>query len=176
MEGVLGNDFGGSLSSIDWIEQFRQLVRKYEEQSGESVTDNVQAGIKEASIRDHLALHAGRLNSFDEMDTEVSTVARNRNDNDNAPMDVSGKDGKGKTKGKDGKDKSESKSSSLNKDKNCFHCDKIGHVKADRRKKKKDDEERKTTLAQYSLTSSSDATSPPGLTNVPASTSVSRLG
>ena len=52
---------------IDRTEQFRHLVRKHEEQSGESVTDNVrqavfQAGIKDASMRDHLALHAGRLN------------------------------------------------------------------------------------------------------------------
>ena len=69
---------------IDRTEQFRHLVRKFEEKSGESVTDNVrqavfQAGIKGASIRDHLALLAGRLNSFDEMATEVSTVARARN-------------------------------------------------------------------------------------------------
>ena len=42
----------------------------------------------------------------------------------------------------------------------------LGHVKADCRKKKRDDEERKTTLALNSFTSSSDATSPPGLTNV----------
>ena len=54
---------------IDRIEQFRHLVRKYEELSGESVTDNVrqavfQAGIKDASIRDHLALDAGRLKLF----------------------------------------------------------------------------------------------------------------
>ena len=76
-----------------------------------------------------------------------------------------GKDGELRTKGKDGK------SSSPNKDKKCFYCDKFGHVKADCRKKKRDDEERKTTLAQNSLTSSSDATSPPGLTNVPSSTS-----
>ena len=80
--------------------------------------------------------------------------------------DGKGKDGEGKTKGKDGKDKSESKSSSPNKDKKCF-----GHVKADCRKKNRDDEERKTTLAQNSLISSSDATSPTGLTNVPVSTS-----
>ena len=62
------------------MEQFRHLVRKYEEQSGESVTDNVrqavfQAGIKDAAIRDHPALYAGRLNSFDKMAAEVSTVA-----------------------------------------------------------------------------------------------------
>ena len=61
---------------------------------------------------------------------------------------------KGKTKGKDGKDKVESKSSSPNKNKN-----KKCYVKADCRKKKRDDEERKTTLAQNSLTSSSDVTS-----------------
>ena len=96
-------------------------------------------------------------------------LARTRNENDILPVDVSvlkgkvkgkdgkskdgkGKDGKGKTKGKDGKDKVESKSSSPNKDKKCFYCDKIGHVKGDCRKKRKDDEERKTTLAQNSLT------------------------
>ena len=73
--------------------------------------------------------------------------------------------------GKDGKDKVESKSSSPNKDKKCFYCDKIGHVKADSQKKERDDEERKTTLAQNSLTTSPAATSPPGLTNVPTSTS-----
>ena len=127
---------------------------------------------------DHLALHAGRRNSLDKMAAEVSTVARTRNKNDTVSMDVSvlkekgkGKDGKGETKGKDGKDKVESKSSCPNKDKKFFYCDKIGHVKADCRKKKIDGEERKTTLPQNSLTSSSDARSPPGLTNVTTSTS-----
>ena len=68
---ILLYDFGELTKLIDRIEQFMHLVRKYEEQSGESVTDNVrqavfQAGIKDAAIRDLLALHAGRLNSFDE--------------------------------------------------------------------------------------------------------------
>ena len=141
------------------------------------MTDNVrqavfQAGIKDAPIRDNLALHAGRLNSFDKLATEVSTVARTRNDNDIVPIDVSELKGKGgkskdgkntdgqeKAKVKDDKDKTNSKSIS-NKDQKCFDCDKISHVKADWRKKKRDDEERKTTLAQNSLTSSA-ATSPP---------------
>ena len=81
-----------------------------------------------------------------------------------------GKDGKGKAKAKDDKDKTDPKSNS-NKDKKCFYCDKIGHVKADCRKKKRDDEERKTTLAQNSLTSSPTTSTPPGLANVPTSTS-----
>ena len=111
---ILLYDFGELSQLTDRIEQFRHLVRKYEEQSGESVTDNVrqavfQAGIKDAAIRDHLALHAGRLNSFDKMAAEVSTVARTRSENDVVPMDVSvlkGKGGKGKDgKGKEGKGK-----------------------------------------------------------------------
>ena len=180
---------------IDRIEQFRHLVRKYEEQSGESVTDNVrqavfQAGIKDAAIRDHLALHAGRLNYFGKMATEVSTVARTRSENDVVPMDVSvlkgkgkggkgkdgkgkegkGKDGKGKTKAKDDRDKFDPKSSS-NKFKKCFYCDKVGHIRADCRKKKRDDEERRIMSAQNSLNSSSTSMSPPGLTNITMNTS-----
>ena len=188
---ILLYDFGVLTQLMDRIEQFRHLARKYEEQSGESVTDNVrqavfQAGIKNASIRDQLALHACGLNSFDKTATEVSTVVKTRNDDDIVPLDVSvlkgkggkGKDGKGKdgkakdgtrkAKVKDDKDKTDPKSND-NKDKKCFCCDKIGHVKADCRKKKRDDEERKTMLAQNRLTSSLAATSPPGLTNVPTS-------
>ena len=71
---------------------------------------------------------------------------------------------------KDDTDKTDPKSN-VNKDKKCFYCDKIGHVEADCRKKKRDDEERKATLAQNSRTSSLAVTSPPGLTNVPTSTS-----
>ena len=96
---ILLCDFGELSQLIDRIEQFKHLVKKYEEQSGESVTDNVrQAGIKDASIRDHLALHAGGLNSFDKMATEVSTFARTRNENDIVPMDVSVLKGQGKAR------------------------------------------------------------------------------
>ena len=166
----------------------RHFVRKYEEQSGESVTDKVQqavfqAGIKDAAIRDHLA-----LNSFDEMAAEVSTVARTRSENDIVPMDVSvlkgkggrgkdgkdkegkGKEGKAKTKAKDDRDKFDPKSSS-NKFKNCFYCDKVGHVRVDCRKKKRDDEERRNMSAQNRLNSSRASMSPPGFTNITTNTS-----
>ena len=190
---ILLYDFGELTQLIDRIEQFRHLVRKYEEQSGESVTDNVrqavfQAGIKDAAIRDHLALHAGRLNSFDKMAAEVSTVARTRSENDVVPMDVSvikgkggkgkdgkgkegkSKEGKGKTKAKEDKDKFDSKSNP-NKFKKCFYCDKVGHVRADCKKKKRDDEERRNMSPQNGLNAPSVSPSPPGLTNVTTSTS-----
>ena len=61
--------------------------------------------------------------------------------------------------------------SRVHKDKKCFYCDKIGHVRADCRKKKRADKERERTVAQNSLTSSPDATSPPEQTNVTTSTS-----
>ena len=186
-------DFGELTQLIHRIEQFRHLVRKYEEQSGESVTDNVwqavfQAGIKDAAISDHLGLHAGRLNSFDKMAAEVSTVSRSRSENDVVPMDVSvlkgkggkckdgkgkdgkGKEGKGKTKAKDDRDKFDPKSS-FNKFKKCFYWDKVGHIRADCRKKKRDDEERRNMSAQNSLNSSSASMSPPGLTNITTNTS-----
>ena len=175
----------GSVTQLfDLVEQCRHSVRKYQEQSGESVTDNV----RQAVFQDHLALDAGRVGSFDKMASGVSTVDRTRNENDIVPMDVSAlkgkggkgkdgkgknsktKDGKGKAMVKDDKDKTDPKSNA-NKDKKCFYCDKIGHVFADCRKKKRDDEERKTTLAQISLTSSPTTSTPPGLENVTTSTS-----
>ena len=49
---------------------------------------------------------------------------------DGKSKDGKNKDGKGTAKIKDDKDKTDPKSNA-NKDKNCFYCDEIGHVKAD---------------------------------------------
>ena len=80
------------------------------------------------------------------------------------------KDGKAKTKTKDDRDKSEPRSES-SKDKKCFNCDRVGHLRVDCRKKKRDDEERRAMSAQKGLTSSNASTSPPGLTNGTTNTS-----
>ncbi len=68
---ILNFDFGDMEKVIDRIEQFRSRIRKYEEQSGEKVTENVRqaafhdalfsimcmgAGIQDSVVRDHLAL------------------------------------------------------------------------------------------------------------------------
>ena len=42
---ILLCDFGELTQLTDRIEQFRHLVRKYEEQSGETVTDNVRQAV-----------------------------------------------------------------------------------------------------------------------------------
>ena len=47
---ILLYDFGEL--TIDRIEQFKHLVRKHEEQSGESVTDNVRQAVLQAGIKD----------------------------------------------------------------------------------------------------------------------------
>ena len=112
------------------------------------MTDNVrqavfQAGIKDAAIRNNLALHAGGLKTFDKMVAEVSTVARTRSENGVVPMDVTvikgkggkgkdgngkegkSKEGKGKTKAKEDKDKFDSKSNPNKFKKCCFYKKKL---------------------------------------------------
>jgi len=76
---ILCFDFGDVEKVLDKIEQFRSKVRKYEEQSGEKVPENVrqaafQAGVQDSTVRDHLALHAGRLDTFDKMVEEVEAI------------------------------------------------------------------------------------------------------
>ena len=180
---ILLCDFGEFTQLIDWFEQFRHLVRKCEEQSGE-VTDNVrqavfQAGIKDAAIRDHLALHAGRLNSFDKMAAEVSTVARpavrmslcdqGKEEKAKTAKERKGKEGKGKAKAKEDRDKFDSKSP--NKFKKCFYCDKVGTSELTAERRNVTNEERRNMSPQNSLNASSASMSPPGLTNVTTNTS-----
>ena len=186
---ILNFDFGDLDKVIDRIEQFRSKIRKYEEQSGEKVPENVrqaafQAGVQESVVRDHLALHAGRLVTFDKMVEEVEAVARTRG-HSTQPMDIgtlqaewrgNGKgkkgDGKGKGKGKakgGGKATAGKGDTNANKDKKCFYCDKVGHVKTECRKKAKDDADRKTGGGQQAGLAAGEAATgaplatPPGI-------------
>ena len=56
------------------------------------------------------------------------------------------------------RDESDHKSKS-NRERKCFYCDKVGHVRADCRKKKQDHDERRSMSAQNGLTSSNASTS-----------------
>ena len=79
---ILLYDFGELTQLIDRIEQFRHLVRKYEEQSGESVTDNCAAGCVPGQASKTLQSETTWLfmrvdsTSFDKMAAEVSTVCQ----------------------------------------------------------------------------------------------------
>ena len=91
---ILLYDFGELTQLIDRIEQFRHLVRKYEEQSGESCDRQCSAGCvpgwhQGCCDQGSPGSSCGQTHSFDEIATEVSTVARTRNENDVVPMDVS---------------------------------------------------------------------------------------
>ena len=76
-------DVGDLRHVIDRIELFRLMVSKYRDHSGEGVSDNVlratlQAGIQDENMRDHLALHTGRLDTFEKMVVGVHAIASTR--------------------------------------------------------------------------------------------------
>ena len=190
---ILSFDFGDMDKVIDRIEQFRSRIRKYEEQSGEKVPENVrqaafQAGVQDHVVRDHLALHAGRLMTFDKMVEEVEAVARTRG-HSVQPMDIGrlqadgakggkgrksdGKGSKGKKGGGKGDGKNHTKGDDANKDRKCFYCDKVGHVKSECRQKMRDDESRRTAGSQQAGLSAGEAAAfaalqpPPGIGGSP---------
>ena len=68
---ILTYDFGDLGHVIDRIEQFKLMVSEY-------CSDNVlhatfRAGFLDESMRDHLALHTGRLDTFKKMQATVRT-------------------------------------------------------------------------------------------------------
>eukprot|EP00971_Amphidinium_carterae_P334236 6469390-Amphidinium_carterae.1 len=115
--------------------------------------------MQEGTMRDHLVLHSGRLEAYDQMRREIFDVFRSRQQlggSGPAPMQLDALKGKdkgwkgGKSKGKDkGKDKGgktqqsgagTGKGDRRKDDKQtvCFYCGKTGHRKADCRQRAAD--------------------------------------
>ena len=141
---ILSYDFGELTQLIDRIEQFRHLIRRYDEQSGETVLDNVwkavfQAGIEDASIRGTIwrimraestpltrwALKcrplSGPATIVDVVPMDVSVLkGKGVKGKDSTSKDGEAKDGKGKLKVEDDKDKTDPKLN-VNKDRKCFY-------------------------------------------------------
>ena len=144
------------------IAEFEFKVNKYENQSGEVISEKLkiaimQKGLQDLQIQGHLVLHAGRLLTWDAVRNEVQSVLSTRQAiaacHTTVPMEIGfvykGKNGK-KGKQKKGKDKSKLKSPAAPaagkgkgfgdqkgkdaKDVECFYCHKKGHYKKDCRK------------------------------------------
>ena len=87
--------FGGMLSqllqtkfagvAIGEFDQYEKVIKDYEDQSGEAVTDNMRCGIVSANmdneaLRQHLRLHASSLDTFAKIkDMIISWHLANRN-------------------------------------------------------------------------------------------------
>ena len=95
--------------------------------------------------KEHLIRNSVRITSWTQMREEILEITRTQQyiDSQLVPMQLGatpkgkGKDVKGKGKGKDGKTESLKKAQSDNQ-RQCFHCHKTGHVKAECRKTLKD--------------------------------------
>eukprot|EP00971_Amphidinium_carterae_P349252 6490921-Amphidinium_carterae.1 len=138
------------------IDKFEHDVRKYEDQSGEKLSNTIRhsilcSGMQNKRLREHIDLNMDRLRTYEELKDEIITYSRARRlfyDPDAMQVDVvgKGKDGKGKGKadkehkgkakgkGKEGKEKpSDPKAGAA-----CHYCGKKGHYKRECRKLAKD--------------------------------------
>ena len=153
---ILRYKFEGDL--VTCIEAFERKVREYEKQSGKDIGDEtiigiVILGVTDASVKEHLVRHSGRLDKWSKMREEILEIARTEKylKSTPTPMDIGatpqggkkGKEGKGKGKdgkGKEGKGKKGEKgggktSSAPAKKGPCFYFQKPGHTKAECRKR-----------------------------------------
>ena len=155
---VLSYKFSGNVATK--LDGFERLVRDYESQSGEVVTDAtrigvVMLGMEEPQIREHLIRNAVRLRTWPVMKEETLEVTRTQRCMNNQPIPMQlgalpdldlgalpkgnkGKKGKekGKGKGKDkGKKEDKGKAAGGDKKRTCYYCQKAGHQKAECRKR-----------------------------------------
>eukprot|EP00971_Amphidinium_carterae_P247848 4921657-Amphidinium_carterae.1 len=158
------------------LDQFERDVRRYEDQSGETLSDNIKHSIicgnmKNQKLRDHLELNMDRLRDYVTLKQEIVAYGRARrvfHDPNAMQVDpITGKDkGKGKNKDK-GKGKSKDKDKGKGKEKaphrgeaTCHYCGKKGHYKKECRTYDRDVKAGKVTgkgTAAAAVTPSTDA-------------------
>ena len=161
---ILSTRFTSDIESE--LESFDKTIRRYESESGKTLDEEILLGVvvnglQDQSIRDHIIRNSARLQTFQQVRTELLEIARTNRvlQQMPAPMDIGAlpkgkgkggkKGGKGDQKGskggkpstKDGKSKDGPKSNP-NADKECFYCKKKGHIKAECRKKAADDKQK----------------------------------
>jgi len=151
---LLKREFGKDLNAdlAVEIETYEKDVRRYEEQSGETLSASVKlsiiiGGMMNQKVRDHLELNAARLDTYEKLRDEVLNFAVARRtwnlDPFDDPMQVGAlhDKGKGKGKGKKGKDgvpKAKAKTKAKAKGIICNYCKKSGHKRNECRKLKSD--------------------------------------
>ena len=103
---ILRYKFEGDL--VTCIEAFERKVREYEKQSGKDIDDEtiigiVILGVTDASVKEHLVRHSGRLDSWSKMREEILEIARTEKclKSTPTPMDI-GATPQGGKKGKEG--------------------------------------------------------------------------
>ena len=158
---ILNTKFSGDDLESE-LEGFEKNIRRYEQESGKVIDDQMLAGIilngiQNTELRSHIIRNSYRLTTYSAMRSELLEMARTNRVLSQMPTPMhigalpnkKGKGNGGKTGGKgkdsgksnkggkqhDGKGKSSSSSGSPRKDKECRYCHKMGHIKADCRKR-----------------------------------------
>ena len=162
---ILSTRFSSDIESE--LELFEKNIRRYEQESGKTLDDEILLGVvinglQDNSMRDHIIRNSSRLTTYQLVRTELLEIARTSRvlNQMPVPMEIGGvpkgkTKGKGQNKGPKGKGKSNDQKGSSskgkgqgqsghkgenpNKDKECHYCHRKGHLKADCRVRIRDE-------------------------------------
>ena len=139
---------------------FERTAHDYENQSAKTADDDIKIGVtmlgmEDMRVKEHHIRSSARITSWNQVREEILETTRTQQYIDSQPMPMQfgaspkskgkGEDSKGKGKGKGkGEDKAKdaknesSKKAESDDQRQCFYCQKTGHVKAECRKRQKD--------------------------------------